>query len=170
MCFPSANWKREVVPDHKVRGRSHCCTYRLGRRFNCCTDCFPFCAFPWVRPQFDFVDVRDYHSDSFGTRLQYLWLYVLLIKSFMVYLSDLFSAITMLTTKQWSNNIFDQCKKQKLNNCVVVDFSIGKWIFVGCIIFGYLLVCLCHKTASFRPPITTFSPCSWCMRPGRPKR
>ena len=85
--------------------------------------------------------MRDYHTDGFGTRLQYLWLYLLLIKSFMVYLSDLFSAITMLTTKQWSNNIFAQCKAHGLTNCVVVDFTVGKWIFVGCIIFGYLLVC-----------------------------
>lgn len=106
MCFPSANWKREEVPDHK----------------------------------FDFVDTRDYHTDAIGTRLQYVWKYVLLIKSFAVYLSDLFSAITMLTTKQWSNGIFEQCKAKNLDNCVVVDFSVGKWIFVGCIIFGYLLL------------------------------
>lgn len=107
MCFPgSANWKREVVPDHK----------------------------------FDFIDTRDYRTEAFGTRIQYLWLYVLLIKSFAVYLSDLFSAITMLTTHQWSNGIFAQCAKSHLTTCVVVDFNIGKWIFVGCIIAGYLLL------------------------------
>lgn len=105
-CFGTANWKREVVPDHK----------------------------------FDFVDTRDYHSNAFGTRMQYMWLYVILVKSFLVYLSDLYSAITMLTTKTWSNNIFARCQQAKLNNCVVVDFSVGKWIFVGCIIFGYMLL------------------------------
>lgn len=72
--------------------------------------------------------------------MQYMWLYAILVKSFLVYLSDLYSAITMLTTSTWSNNIFAQCQKAKLNNCVVVDFKVGKWIFVGCIIFGYLLV------------------------------
>ena len=132
MCFPgSANWKREIVPDHKVKNKY----YRSNALF-----CYFANPLTQTLQQFDFVDVEDYHSDSFGTRLQYLWLYILLIKSFMVYLSDLFSAITMLTTKQWSNNIFAQCKTNKLSNCVVVDFSVGKWIFVGCIIFGYLLV------------------------------
>jgi hypothetical protein len=59
----------------------------------------------------------------------------------MVYLSDLFTAITMLTTKNWSNGVFAKCNSEHVNGtCVVVPFSIGKWIFVGCIIFGYLLV------------------------------
>ncbi|KAF8341482.1 uncharacterized protein EI90DRAFT_2905513 [Cantharellus anzutake] len=91
--------------------------------------------------KFDFVDVHDYHSESWGTRLQYLWLYLVLIKSFLVYLSDLYTAVTMLTTSGWSNGIFQKCKDSQIaDNCVVVDFTVGKWIFVGCIIFGYLLL------------------------------
>jgi len=91
--------------------------------------------------KFDFVDVHDYHSESWGTRLQYMWLYLILTKSFLVYLSDLYTAMTMLTTKGWSNGIFQKCKGSQIaDNCVVVDFTIGKWIFVGCIIFGYLLL------------------------------
>ncbi|KAF8307224.1 hypothetical protein DL93DRAFT_2064949 [Clavulina sp. PMI_390] len=90
--------------------------------------------------KFDFVDTRDYHTDGFGTRFQYLWLYIILLKSFAVYLSDLFTAITMLSTSQWSNGIFERCQQQGLTNCVVVNFTVGKWIFVGCIIFGYLLL------------------------------
>lgn len=72
--------------------------------------------------------------------MQYLWRYILLGKSFMVYLSDLFTATTMLTTSKWSNDIFDECTDDGLTNCVVVPFNVGKWIFVGCIIFGYILV------------------------------
>ncbi|KAF9514237.1 hypothetical protein BS47DRAFT_1372350 [Hydnum rufescens UP504] len=105
-CNGTANWKREVVPDHK----------------------------------FDFVDTRDYHSNSWGIRLQYMWLYILLTKSLLVYLSDLYTAITMLSSSSWSNGIFARCTQLGLNNCVVVDFQIGKWIFVGCIILGYLLL------------------------------
>lgn len=85
--------------------------------------------------------MHDYHSESWGTRLQYMWLYILLTKSFLVYLSDLYTAMTMLTTHGWSNGIFEKCRESQIaDNCVVVNFTIGKWIFVGCIIFGYLLV------------------------------
>src|SRR5258708_10433908 len=79
-----------------------------------------------------------------------MWLYIVLTKSFLVYLSDLYTAMTMLTTKGWSNGIFQKCKESGIvDNCVVVDFTVGKWIFVGCIIFGYLLVCVFFFTSRF---------------------
>lgn len=69
---------------------------------------------------------------------RYLWLYVLVLKSFLVYVSDIFTAVTMLTTKSWSNQIFNDCPD--LEGCVAIPFNVGKWLFVGCIIFSFLLV------------------------------
>jgi len=63
--------------------------------------------------------------------------YIIVLKSFLVYISDIFSAITMLTTKNWSNEIFKQC--QTISGCVFIPFNTGKWLFVGCIIFSFLL-------------------------------
>lgn len=71
---------------------------------------------------------------------RYLWLYVIVLKSFMVYVSDIFSAITMLTTQNWSNEIFKNCVSGAVKNCVAIPFNTGKWLFVGCIIFSFLLV------------------------------
>jgi hypothetical protein len=48
----------------------------------------------------------------------------------------------MVTTHNWSNDIFDSCPKsiQDTGGCVAIDFNIGRWIFFGCVIFGFLLV------------------------------
>jgi hypothetical protein len=69
-----------------------------------------------------------------------LFLYAIVLKSFLVYVSDIFSAITMLTTDNWSNDIFASCPKEKADGCIPIDFNIGKWIFFGCIILGFLLL------------------------------
>jgi len=87
--------------------------------------------------KFDFVDTRDYHTKAFGVRVQYVWIYVLVIKSFLVYLSDIYTAITMLSSTEWTNAIYTRCPA---NECPTVSFSIGRWIFVGCIIFSFLLL------------------------------
>lgn len=44
----------------------------------------------------------------------------------------------MLTTNNWSNEIFNQCQTQ--DGCFFIPFSVGKWLFVGCIIFSFLLL------------------------------
>jgi len=88
--------------------------------------------------KFDFIDTREFTDNGFMTRLKYLWLYLIVFKSFLVYVSDIFSAITMLTTTNWSNEIFTQCRNT--NGCVFIPFNTGKWLFVGCIIFSFLLL------------------------------
>jgi len=87
--------------------------------------------------KFDFVDTRDFHTKSFGVRVQYMWIYVLVLKSFLVYLSDIYTAVTMLSSKTWTNTIYTRCPPQE---CPTISFEIGKWIFVGCIIFSFLLL------------------------------
>lgn len=88
--------------------------------------------------KFDFIDTREFTDNGFLMRLKYLWLYIVILKSFLVYLSDIFTATTMLTTSTWSNQIFDDCQHQ--DGCFYIPFNVGKWLFVGCIIFGFLLL------------------------------
>ncbi|KAF5393959.1 hypothetical protein D9757_000130 [Collybiopsis confluens] len=87
--------------------------------------------------KFDFVDTREFTDNGFLMRMKYLWLYIIVLKSFLVYVSDIFTAITMLTTTSWSNEIFNNCQKL---GCVSIPFNTGKWLFVGCIIFSFLLL------------------------------
>jgi len=90
--------------------------------------------------KFDFVDTREFTDNGFMMRLKYLWLYILVLKSFLVYVSDIFTAVTMLTTQTWSNQIFNNCAQNKVSGCIPIDFNVGKWLFVGCIIFSFLLL------------------------------
>jgi len=88
--------------------------------------------------KFDFVDTREFTDKGFGMRMKYVWLYVIVLKSFGVYMLDIFSAVTMLSTNGWSNDIFNQCKD--LDGCIFIPFQTGRWLFVGCIIFSFLLL------------------------------
>lgn len=89
--------------------------------------------------QFDFVDTREFTDNSFGMRMKYLWLFVIVLKSFLVYVSDIFTAITMATTQNWSNQVAS-CPETEDNGCVYIPFRVGKWLFIGCIAFSFLLV------------------------------
>ncbi|OXG14400.1 vacuolar protein [Cryptococcus neoformans Tu259-1] len=102
MCC-EADWKREVVPDHK----------------------------------FDFINVKEFHKGDIWTRIKYILRYVFLLKSVAVYALDIFTAVTMVSSDHWTNAITSKCD----SDCVVdVQFKIAKWVFVGCIIFSFLLL------------------------------
>jgi len=88
--------------------------------------------------KFDFIDTREFTDNGFAMRMKYLWVYIIVLKSFLVYVSDIFSAVTMLTTHGWSNQIFNDCPH--VDGCVFIPFNVGKWLFVGCIIFSFLLL------------------------------
>lgn len=88
--------------------------------------------------KFDFVDTREFTDNGFMMRMKYLWVYILVLKSFLVYVSDIFTAVTMLSTKSWTNQIFQNCTE--VRGCVAIPFSVGQWLFVSCIIFSFLLL------------------------------
>ncbi|KLT40555.1 hypothetical protein CC85DRAFT_148814 [Cutaneotrichosporon oleaginosum] len=47
----------------------------------------------------------------------------------------------MLATDNWTNNLYTKCAKSGNHHCVIdVQFKIAKWVFVGCIIFSFLLL------------------------------
>ncbi|KAF7332138.1 Alpha-1,3-glucosyltransferase [Mycena kentingensis (nom. inval.)] len=90
--------------------------------------------------KFDFISVADFRDNGFKMRAKYFFLFLVFFKSFAVYMSDIFTAVTMLSTDNWSNQIFSECTAQTKNGCVPIPFETGKWLFVGCIIFSFLLL------------------------------
>jgi len=89
--------------------------------------------------KFDHVDVSEFRDNGFSMRMKYMWLYMIVLKSFFVYVSDIFSAITMLTTNGWHSQVFNNCPSSH-NGCFFIPFRIGRWLFVGCILFSFLLL------------------------------
>ena len=68
---------------------------------------------------------------------RYIFVYVLVIKSVLVYISDVYTGIAMLANDYWSGNILAESGN---SSTIKVPFTIGKWIFTGCIIFSFLLL------------------------------
>lgn len=67
----------------------------------------------------------------------YTWLYISVLITIGVYCANIYTAITYLIATSWTSSIYDKCGDE----CVVkISFTVGKWIFVGCIIFSFLLV------------------------------
>jgi len=85
--------------------------------------------------KFDFIHTNDFIDNRFFMRLKYFWLYLLVFKDFLVYVSDIFSAITRLTTTSWSDETIKSC-----TDCIPISADASKWLFVGCVIFGFLLL------------------------------
>jgi len=169
MCS-GPKWKRENVPDHKVGILCLYCWFFIELR----TPIIVWlCRYPGIHRQrfYDAVEVGLNHNAvciSHWTNIfRYIWLYVIVLTSFLVYVSDIFSAITMLTTKNWSNEIFRRCAN--IDGCVFIPFNIGKWIFFGCIIFSFLLVRLfCWVWLWYALLIGPHH--SWPTSPGRQRR
>lgn len=68
---------------------------------------------------------------------RYSFVYIFLIKSVLVYLSDIYTVVAMLANNYWAGNILSESDS---SNTIKVPFTIGKWIFLGCIIFSFLLL------------------------------
>ncbi|GAA5869190.1 hypothetical protein JCM8547_005164 [Rhodosporidiobolus lusitaniae] len=93
--------------------------------------------------KFDFIDVSQFHTTACGTRLTYGWLWLMFIKSIAVYVADIYTLVALLASNRWSASILqsDAAKSDSSSsNVLEVPFSIGKWIFFGCIIFSFLLL------------------------------
>lgn len=139
MCRGS-KWKREIVPDHKVSFNSlHDQLLRVAD-FNDIVRLHRYTRIYWQWfCDEDEVGTYPQHCVSLlTTMVRYLWLYIIVLKSFLVYILDIFSAVTMLSTQAWSNEIFNQCID--IDDCIPIPFNTGRWLFVGCIIFSFLLV------------------------------
>ncbi|CAO1638837.1 unnamed protein product [Sympodiomycopsis kandeliae] len=96
--------------------------------------------------KFDFIDVRDYHNNGWWTRTRYGLLFALVIKSFAVYIADIYTAVTLLAFNHFNGNIYNRVQDSD-QNTVKVPIQYGKWIFFGCIIFSFLLLAYeAHKT------------------------
>ncbi|BEI85975.1 hypothetical protein CcaverHIS002_0602620 [Cutaneotrichosporon cavernicola] len=104
------------------------------------------CEADWKREvvqdyKWEYVDVKDFHDTSIGTRFKYCFVYLFLIKNLVIYGLDIFTASTMLATDNWTNSLYTKCAKSGNHHCVIdVQFKIAKWVFVGCIIFSFLLL------------------------------
>ncbi|TNY17757.1 hypothetical protein DMC30DRAFT_419470 [Rhodotorula diobovata] len=141
MCCSSAKWKREVVPDHKEAPQRSGRVEGLARDVSAGAGNLFSPAGPAAR--FDFIDVAQFHSKTFGSRLSYTWYWTLFLVSIAVYIADTYTLIALLASNRWSGQILQSEAAQgdtKSSTVLEVPFKIGKWIFFACIVVSYLLL------------------------------
>lgn len=56
-----------------------------------------------------------------------------------MYIADIYTAVALLASGRWAASYL-QSSTDSDSDVLVVPFSIGKWIFTGCIIFSFLLL------------------------------
>ncbi|EST06158.1 hypothetical protein PSEUBRA_004028 [Kalmanozyma brasiliensis GHG001] len=96
--------------------------------------------------KFDFIDVRDFRNNGCFMQLKYVFLFVMVVKSFAVYVADIYTAVTLLAFGHFSGSLYDKVQNDPDNN-FRVPISYGRWIFSGCIIFSFLLLAYeAHKS------------------------
>ncbi|EPQ28435.1 uncharacterized protein PFL1_04261 [Pseudozyma flocculosa PF-1] len=99
--------------------------------------------------KFDFIDVQEYRARGWLTRAKYGFFWLMMVKSFAVYVADIYTAITLLAFGHFNGtngNLYDLVQNDPDNN-FRVPISYSKWIFTGCILFSFLLLAYeAHKS------------------------
>ncbi|RIA93853.1 hypothetical protein C1645_690373 [Glomus cerebriforme] len=86
--------------------------------------------------KFDFVCIEDFKTNNILIRIKYIFLYLIIIKTILVYIADLWTAGILLIFDRWSSTITPS-----------IPLYISKWIYVGCIFMSFLLLAWDWKKA-----------------------
>ena len=92
--------------------------------------------------------MRDYRSNGFFTRFRNTMMWALIVKSFAVYIADIYTAISLLAIGGFRAAISKACSSNEGHSggfYISDDYS--KAIFCGCILFSFLLLAYeAHKS------------------------
>ncbi|KAG0273258.1 hypothetical protein BGZ95_010924 [Linnemannia exigua] len=96
--------------------------------------------------KFDFIDVEDYLDNSLWRKLKYSLVFAVVIKGILIYCADLWTAVNLLVSGTWSNNLGVEHNQISFKN-INISFEIYKWIFAACIILSFILLAWDMKKA-----------------------
>ncbi|KAF9911725.1 hypothetical protein EC991_002453 [Linnemannia zychae] len=96
--------------------------------------------------KFDFIDVEDYLDNSIWRKFKYSLVFAVVIKGILIYCADLWTAVNLLVSGTWSNNLGVEHNQISFKN-INISFEIYKWIFAACIILSFILLAWDMKKA-----------------------
>src|SRR4051812_30079522 len=93
-----------------------------------------FTAAKWKREEvqdhkFDFVDVDEFYQNSCIRKIKYSFVFLIVLKSVLVYIADLWTAGILLIYNEWSSSVQPR-----------IPFTISKWVYVACILMSFTLL------------------------------
>ncbi|KAF9106086.1 hypothetical protein BGX29_010548 [Mortierella sp. GBA35] len=96
--------------------------------------------------KFDFINVDDFIDNSCWRQFRYMLVFVVIIRGILVYCSDIFTAVNLLSNE--NPDSFIPSKGLELVGGIKLPFDVYKYLFTGCIILGLLLLALDIRRAS----------------------
>ncbi|KAI8084974.1 uncharacterized protein BX664DRAFT_338236 [Halteromyces radiatus] len=79
--------------------------------------------------KFDYIDMDEFYDPSCTTKIGYLSIFLVIFKSFLVYIADLWTGVSLLMVGQTSDN-----------ESAAIPPNVSKWIFLGAILISFLLL------------------------------
>lgn len=94
--------------------------------------------------KFDFINVDDFVDNSCWRQFTYMLVFAAIIRGILIYCSDIFTAVNLLTSNNINGTVFGNAGKDSI---VLVDnielpLNVYKYLFTGCIVLGFLLLAL----------------------------
>ncbi|KAG0216393.1 hypothetical protein BGX28_002863 [Mortierella sp. GBA30] len=91
--------------------------------------------------KFDFINVEDFVDNSCWRQFRYLLVFAVIIRGILVYCSDIFTAVNLLTNE--NSNAFITSQGLDLGvDGLKLPFNAYKYLFTACIVFGFILLAL----------------------------
>ena len=81
--------------------------------------------------RFDFIEIKDFHTNSFGCRIAHMFVWFSTFRSFAILGLDIYTAVGLLLLKSYTTTVAQQ---------TFIAHDITKWIFAGCIILSIVLL------------------------------
>ncbi|KAG2734865.1 hypothetical protein G9P44_002871 [Scheffersomyces stipitis] len=80
---------------------------------------------------FDLIDVDKFYNTKFSTLMAYLYMWYLMVLSWVLLGADIYTCLCILVYHRWSSAEYQP-----------YAYTYAKWIFTGCIIFEVCLLCV----------------------------
>ncbi|KAF9432659.1 hypothetical protein BGZ76_010499 [Entomortierella beljakovae] len=89
--------------------------------------------------KFDFINVEDFIDNSCWRQFRYMLVFVAIIRGILVYCSDIFTAVNLLSNPN-ANTFFKNDSLTIKDFNFKLPFEVYKWLFSACILIGFLLL------------------------------
>jgi hypothetical protein len=86
--------------------------------------------------KFEFINLADFHSNSISARLRYMWVWTMFFKTILVLCGDVWTCTILIISGSWISEIQP-----------VIEISVARWIFTGCIVVSFLLLAMDFRKA-----------------------
>lgn len=83
---------------------------------------------PEATAKWTYITLSDFKSTSSWNTIAYLWVWIMAIVAVAVFAADTFTAVNLLAYNKWTSKVEPK-----------IPIEYARWIFAGCILFGFVL-------------------------------